>query len=171
MPDDYTFHQKSFSVSTVVGGKMFMPGHRLRHELWKIQEQISVQRRFFTSMHGGPKSDLVLGKSKSPLFDSQFHVAIENCVLPNYFTEKVVDCFRTKSVPIYLGCPNIGDYFNVDGMVIVSSPSDIVTACNSLTDSTYDRMRDAIEDNYVRSERFKDLSGRLGTKITELLKY
>ena len=53
-----------------------------------------------------------------------FHVALENVRQCNYFTEKLLDCFLTRTVPIYWGCPNIADYFDTDGMLIIPHPDD-----------------------------------------------
>ena len=49
-----------------------------------------------------------------------FHVAIENVRQPHYFTEKLLDCFLTNTMPIYWGCPNIGAYFDTSGMIIIT---------------------------------------------------
>lgn len=46
------------------------------------------------------------------LKDYQFSIAIENCNEYGYFTEKIGDCILTDTTPIYMGCPNIQDYFN-----------------------------------------------------------
>lgn len=46
------------------------------------------------------------------LKDYQFSIAIENCKEDGYFTEKIGDCILTDTTPIYMGCPNIQDYFN-----------------------------------------------------------
>ena len=41
---------------------------------------------------------------------------IENCSYPNYWTEKLADCFLAGSYPIYYGCTNINEYFSNDSM-------------------------------------------------------
>jgi hypothetical protein len=46
------------------------------------------------------------------LKDYQFSIAIENTQENGYFTEKLSDCILTDTTPIYIGCPNIEDYFN-----------------------------------------------------------
>jgi hypothetical protein len=46
------------------------------------------------------------------LKDYQFSIAIENSNENGYFTEKIGDCILTNTTPIYMGCPNIQDYFN-----------------------------------------------------------
>lgn len=48
------------------------------------------------------------------LYDYSYNIAIENCVLKNYFTEKITDAILSWNIPIYYGCPNISDYFPKD---------------------------------------------------------
>ena len=36
---------------------------------------------------------------------------MENAVIPDYWTEKIADCFLAWTLPIYYGCPNLEDYF------------------------------------------------------------
>ena len=41
----------------------------------------------------------------------RFSIALENSIHPDYWTEKIGDCFLAGTVPIYCGCPNINQYF------------------------------------------------------------
>jgi FkbM family methyltransferase len=41
----------------------------------------------------------------------RFCLACENSSHPNYFTEKLVDCFLALTFPIYWGCPNLSEFF------------------------------------------------------------
>lgn len=182
---DYVFKEKEFSVSTIVGGKNFagLEGHALRHELWRHREQITIPKRFYLSgsakhSHSFVKfteadytNELVLGPSKQPLFDSMFHIAIENTSINNFFTEKLIDCFQTKTVPIYYGCPNIGEYFNKAGMFCVNDLTRIIDTCNYLINPTiYNLMLPVIEENYLRSEKWCDQMLQLRTGIMTILK-
>lgn len=47
----------------------------------------------------------------------RYSIAVENTTCPDYWTEKVADCFLTWTVPIYHGCPNLEDYFPVESFV------------------------------------------------------
>jgi hypothetical protein len=40
----------------------------------------------------------------------RLHLVLENCIQPNYWTEKLADALLGWSYPVYLGCPNVGDY-------------------------------------------------------------
>ena len=55
--------------------------------------------------------------SKLLAFDWMYHVAIENVCRRDYFTEKLLDCFLTRTVPVYWGCPNVANYFDPDGII------------------------------------------------------
>ncbi|MCG3184383.1 MAG: hypothetical protein ICCCNLDF_02503 [Planctomycetes bacterium] len=167
--------RREFSISTVIGTKLITEGHRLRHKFWKKSGKVHAPLRLYFSRQFDeagialPAGSLRLGEDKSPPFASQFHVAIENCRMPDYFTEKVMDCFQSMTVPIYWGCTNIGDYFNTDGMIIARSLRGLIKACNSVTPELYERMRPAMEDNRERSNRYLDMRERLTKTIRELV--
>lgn len=49
------------------------------------------------------------------LADYRFAICFENANhYPGYITEKILDCFRAGVVPVYLGCPNIGQWIPED---------------------------------------------------------
>ncbi len=176
---------KTFTVSTVVGGKKdkehISEGYALRHELWHNRHLINLNKKFYLSgmaRHSHKfvpwkdvsyKGELVLGADKRPLFDSMFHIAIENTSIKNYFSEKLLDCFRTKTVPIYYGCTNIDEYFNIDGIFQVKSVREIIRVCNHINSSTYDEMLPAIEDNHKRSFAWGEPFEMLKEKIKTLI--
>jgi hypothetical protein len=172
---DYTFPEKKFEVSTLVGGKTLAPGHFLRQKLWYKENRIKIPKKFFIS--GNQAGNLqnynnnpVLGAFKDPLFDSQFHIVIENAKRDYWFTEKLIDCLQTKSIPIYWGCPNIGNYFNLKGMFIVNNINEIINICNKLTPETYSEMYEFAEENYQKSNEFTNIAERLKNKIEKIIK-
>ena len=78
------------------------------------------------------------------LADYMFSVAIEN--MDNWWTEKILDCFLCGTIPIFYGTPNIGKWFNTDGIIILEDGFDI----ESLTPELYYSKMDAIKDNFQR---------------------
>lgn len=170
---DYNFPEKSFEVSTLVGGKKMAEGHLLRQDLWFREDEITVPKKFFLSGDFGGienyNNNPTLGRDKSPLFNSQFHICIENTKRINWFTEKLIDCLQTKTVPIYYGCPNIGDWFDTRGFIIVNDLNEIVDACNNLTPETYNEMLPYIESNFIKSADYVDIADRLKKKINEII--
>lgn len=180
---DFVSKQKRFSVSTVVGGKSdpAMEGYALRHELWRKKESITIPKEFYLSgnaphshhfvhFDGADYSTgLILGSSKEPLFDSMFHIAIENTSIKNYFSEKIIDCFQSKTVPIYYGCKNIERYFNVEGILRVNSAEEIVEVCNQLTPDDYVNMIPAINQNYLLSKKWCNHGEQIKNAVINLL--
>lgn len=108
------YEPKEFSISTVVGFKNWTKHHIMRHELWYLQEAIKNKKRFYIGAYGGPSdtfgNPILKDGKKEPMFMSQFHIAIENCSIDNFFTEKILDCFISKTVPVYCGCLNIDKF-------------------------------------------------------------
>lgn len=46
------------------------------------------------------------------LKDYKYHVAIENSSYPDYWTEKLADCYLAEAFPFYYGCTNLDKYFD-----------------------------------------------------------
>lgn len=163
---------KEFSVSTVCGHKTITENHRLRQRLWYKQDKINIPKKFFLSRLGGVENfndNPILGEHKEVLFDSMYHICIENVSKENFFTEKLIDCLLCKTIPVYIGCPNIGDYFDLDGFIIVNSFSEAIEKCNQLTSEFYDSRREVIEKNRNLAMSWIDFNERLYNKIKELL--
>ena len=59
------------------------------------------------------------------LKDYRFSFCVENDTYDTYFTEKILDCFATGTIPVYLGAPDIGNHFNMDGIIILSEEFDV----------------------------------------------
>lgn len=157
--EDREYGPKSFSVSTVVGNKVWTKNHELRQKLWFKQEKITnIEREFYMGFYGGPENFLnnkiLEGGQKHQMFYSQFHICIENCSIQNYFSEKILDCFISKTIPIYCGCLNIGEYFNEKGILRFTNIKECIEVCNSLTPSVYNEMLPYIEENYKLAQDF-----------------
>lgn len=169
---DYNFNEKKYQVSNLVGNKNITYGHKLRKIVHENQDKILIPKDFYISRFGGPQPkpfNKVLGGVKNPLFDSQFHICIENTTQSNLFTEKLIDCLITKTVPIFWGCGNIFDFFDTRGFFIVKDLGDIIDVCNNLKETTYNDMLPYIEHNYKESLKYADLSGNFKDKLNEIL--
>lgn len=108
---------------------------------------------------------LLEGDRKDCLFESMFHVAFENYVSDHYFTEKVIDCFASYTVPIYYGCPKIGDHFDAEGILMASSHQEVIDILNSLTPDDYWKRMPAMQRNFERSQSYWNWLGRLRNLI------
>ena len=163
---DYKFPEKKFQISALVGNKEMTEGHRLRKKIYYKQKKITNPIDFYISQNGGVENafgNKVISDSfnKEELFDSKFHICIENTKQEYFFSEKVMDCFRTKTVPIFWGCPKIGSYFNLDGMIIVNSLDEIIESCNGIDDKTYETMLPYVEENLRLCEKYIEIPKRM----------
>lgn len=50
----------------------------------------------------------------------RYHLVLENCVLLNYWTEKLADAYLGWAFPVYLGCPNVADYLPGEALVSIN---------------------------------------------------
>ena len=170
--DLYTFPEKNFCISTVCGHKTFTKNHIIRKDLWYNQDKIKIPCDFYISQYGGVdivNNNKILKDSKFPLFESMFHICIENTTKNNFFTEKLIDCLLCKSIPIYIGCPNINNYFNTEGFIIANSTKDVISKCNDLTPDFYYSKLNIIEYNYKKALECIDYNSRLTNKIKNIL--
>ena len=169
--DKYIYSEKTFSISMVCGHKETTKNHILRKKLWYKQDEIKNSINFYLSKHGGVENknnNKTLGDSKDPLFDSMFHICIENVSQKYYFSEKLIDCLLCKTVPIYIGCKNIENYFNTDGMIVVEDYNEIISVCNSLTAEDYFKRKNYIEENFNLALKWADYDNRIENKIKEI---
>jgi hypothetical protein len=86
--------------------------------------------------------------NKECLYNSMFNIALENSKVYNYYAEKILDCFLSLTIPIYIGCPNIGDYYDKRGIIFAKSGEDIINICNTLSAEKYYSLEEYYTNNY-----------------------
>lgn len=119
--------KKQPTVSVLTGFKRLTEGHAFRHFLYFNQTQFSCLPVLFFRSSVQPhlpqlSNNPLVEEKKDVLFETfQFSIVIENSSQPNYFTEKLIDCLITKTIPIYYGAPNISDYFDTTGWILLEA--------------------------------------------------
>jgi hypothetical protein len=145
---DKTDISKALGVSMISSSKKFAEGHRLRHQIYDNYKDTSVD------MFGTITGKRIASKNDG-LNDYMFSIAVENSIQDGYWTEKILDCFATKTVPIYWGSKTVGDYFNKDGILFFNNLNELGEIIKSCTEEKYQSMLSAIEDNFKAVDRFK----------------
>lgn len=71
----------------------------------------------------------------------RFHIALENSVAQDYWTEKLADPFLRGCFPIYNGCPNLEDYFSTGSYLSIDldTPRKAIAAIKSVLQGDLDR--------------------------------
>jgi hypothetical protein len=141
--------------------------YSLRKSIWDSAADLAIATQFYLSYrdkHKFPKdmqNSALPTDSKKWIFNSQFNIAVENTAQEHYFTEKLLGCFISLTIPIYIGCPNIGDYFDTRGMFIANSVEDVKKICASITPETYQQMLPYLKENKRRAEEFLKLETKV----------
>ena len=81
-------------------------GHRKRIEFVDL-----LQREFGDQIDFYGRGRRDVADKDEALAAYRFHIALENSVQRDYWTEKLADPFLRGCYPIYSGCPNLSSYF------------------------------------------------------------
>jgi hypothetical protein len=155
---------KKFEASFLSGAKTLVEGHQFRQEIYKIENQINIPKKWFYVLDdfnwdyfnkgGIGRSVGETGATFNNIpkricyNESMFHIAVENVKHNNWYTEKIGDAFASKTIPIYWGCPNIGDYFDERGIIRFETKEELIKIINNLTPELYYKMEPYININY-----------------------
>ena len=171
-PDQYNKeHTKEFKIAHLRGNLLKSYGHSMRHEILDREKELKVPTKFFESH--GDRYDLENARiGKEEVFgDSQYGIAIENFSHRGFFTEKILDCFLLKTIPIYWGCSNIGDYFDIDGIITIDNVDDLIYKTNQLNESYYENRKEIIEKNWKLALEYVDYEQNVVNTITNIFKH
>lgn len=50
----------------------------------------------------------------------RYHLVLENSQSPHYWTEKLTDAYLGWAFPLYVGCPNLNDYFSPESFIALN---------------------------------------------------
>lgn len=98
---------KARRVSIVTSRARRFPGHVARDRL--VAEILAHPIARHVDVHGSGRNPV---RDKwDVIAPAKYHLALENCAIPDYWTEKLSDAFLGFALPLYFGCANLGDYF------------------------------------------------------------
>lgn len=147
---EYPDAPKFKNISMVASNKESCPGHINRQNVARtLMDRIDTYGKF--------KGDAYCDDADF-LRDYRFNVAMENYSDGHYFTEKICNCFASRVVPIYWGCPNIGEYFDMDGIVYCRTPNEVIAKVDMILkdpEYEYNKRKDAIERNMVLVQKYR----------------
>jgi len=129
---------KTANVSLIASAKRDHPGHKLRHNL------VNFVRAGHPGVEVMGRGYIPFEKKSDGLVPFRYSVVIENVRQQNYFTEKLIDAVLCETVPIYWGCPNIGDFMRTEGMVICEDEDDMRAAIRVASAEDYERRLPAL---------------------------
>jgi hypothetical protein len=134
---ELTIEEKEFKISIIVGNKNQTRGHQLRQQI--LHENFLNVTYYVSNSRVHPGKELV-GPSKFKTFQTyQYQIVIENSQQTNYFTEKLLDCLITKTIPVYWGCPNISEFFDTTGWLFFDSFETLLQQIQKLDETYYEK--------------------------------
>lgn len=158
---------KSKLCSMITSNKRATSGHRFRH----IITHFITSNRISIDIYGGGYINLPYMTSKSfdkdhsgrhitnrkinGIKDYMFSIVIENSKEDYMFTEKLIDCFLTGTIPIYYGCPSIHKFFNTKGIIMIDNIGDLSNVIPTLNAELYNGMKPYMEENYNTAQKYK----------------
>lgn len=151
--------EKSAMCSLIASAKRDSEGHKLRH---RIVEHIRGRGVDVDVMGGGYAP---FERKSDGLAPYRYSVVIENVREPDYFSEKLIDALLCLTVPIYWGCPNIGEYFDTSGMMICQSPEEIEAALVKMSEADYAGRLPALEALREVADGYTELEQRAAEAV------
>jgi hypothetical protein len=159
---------KRDQISYLMSSKIYTNAQRMRFVIMRRFGDLKQLGPFEFLMHRSPPRV----PSKDPFYaNAKFNIACENQIIPNMFTEKLLDCFVTRTVPIYFGCTNLEKYFDLRGVIQFWNIDQLEQIIATLTPADYESRLPYIEKNYQRARPFWEQNAyhRIENVIAQLL--
>lgn len=129
--------EKTKHLSAIISDTVALPGHKLRYAFTN-----RMQGHFKQGLDWFGKGANFIDDKWDGLAPYFFSIAIENAPHPGYFTEKILDCFLSLTVPFYFGCTDIDSYFPPEASIKID-PADYLRAISIIEEALH-------PDNYKR---------------------
>jgi hypothetical protein len=145
-PNDQLVYEKTKLISYISSTKNFgAQGHNLRSQVRELK---------IPNIDSFGRGHNPIDYKLDGLKDYMFSIVIENSKFDYYFTEKIMDCFATGTIPIYWGCPSIGDFFNLDGIITFNTIEELKDIISNLNTDLYNSKILSVEENYLKSKEY-----------------
>lgn len=142
--NDRRVYNKNKNICTIASNKTMLSGHRFRHEIIRKIPNIDVFGLGYKPINN--KVEI--------LKDYRYSIVVENEKMDYLFTEKINDCFQTGTIPIYYGCPSIGDFFDTTGFYVFDSIEELRTILDNINEDDYNSKIEIINKNFELSKKF-----------------
>jgi hypothetical protein len=138
-------YNKTKKVSFILSHKKLTSGQIFRHEIYKTG-LLSEEDVF--GFNNPIKNKI------TALQDYRYSIVVENTNSNYYFTEKLIDCFVTGTIPIYWGCPKIDNFFDIDGIIKFENLNELKNILKNLDDDFYNKKLKHIQKNFELAQHY-----------------
>ena len=151
--DIQLYPNKHLNLSIVCSDKMTTSGHRFRHSIVKL---LKANKRFRVDKYGKMVNNFVENKIDT-LKNYKFQIVLENSKIDGYFSEKIIDCFLTGTIPIYWGTDTVYSYYDKRAIINFNNGKELIAILQSLKGrhaEVYRLMYPAIINNFGLATRY-----------------
>ncbi|MDY0277080.1 MAG: glycosyltransferase family 10 [Acholeplasma sp.] len=162
--NEYLYKNKNISI--VSSDKVMCNLHAFRIKLAHYMKKMKSADTFGT-FDGGVYINI-----EESLKSYRFSIVIENTISSYCFTEKILNCFASMTIPIYVGATKIGDFFNDNGIIVIDPNEDFeltyqkIISCDK---EEYEKRVLAVIDNYNRVKDFTCQEDYIIKKYKEII--
>lgn len=162
--DAKRYEKKNKLISAVASSKAKSPLHFFRAENAR-----ELKRRGLADTMGTAVGHY-FEKISDAFDDYMYNIAIENDHKKYYFTEKILDCFASMTIPVYYGATEIGNFFNEEGIIKIKEPTIecIIKTIKQCSEKDYFSRINAVIDNYERVQHYLTVDDYLTDNYMDL---
>lgn len=149
-------HPKTKLCSMVSSDKKMCQLHNARIAIAELLKLTDAPVDFFGTF-SGPWVPI-----NESLQEYMFSIVMENYLDFGYFTEKLLNCFATGTIPIYCGSKWTENayyctVFNEDGIIHFEKPAELldIFSDNKVSKEYFESKREAIEDNFNLCHQYR----------------
>lgn len=161
---DIGVHTKCKLVSSIFSNKNWNPYHRMRQRIYEELNNSVID--FFGSGSENPIEYKITG-----LQEYMFSVVVENSIESDYFTEKLIDCLLTGTIPIYCGTRNVSKYFDDNGIIFFENPEDLPKILNNISKDLYVSKLNSVVKNFNISKQYIHPEKKINEHIQQCNNY
>jgi len=143
---EWQLYPKSKLVCTVVGTKKSAVGHRLRYEVvQKLGHKMDIVGRGFKPFAPDKKAET--------LAPYMYQVCIHNTPVGDYWSDILLDCIATGTVPIVWGSHYLSKYFDMGGIITFDTVEQLEKILGEIGEDDYRKRGASILHNHLLAER------------------
>ncbi len=135
---------KTRSLSWIAGNCHDLPGHIKRGIFLRA---VQAEKNLDIDLYG--RAVKFIDDKWDGLAPYRYSIAAENTSWPDYWTEKIADCFLSWTVPFYYGCENLEKYFPADSFIRIDieKPGEAIsTIQRAVAEDDWERRLPALEE-------------------------
>ena len=153
--EDIGIHNKTLFCSMIFSDKSWNAGHLQRTRVYNL-----IRNNAYIDFYGSGVNKFIEYKITG-LKNYMFSICMENegpqhlfATNTDYFSEKILDCFLTGTIPIYYGNKSIENYFNMEGTLWFDDPDKINKIISQITPEYYQLKSHIILENFNIAKKY-----------------